>query len=89
MPVERQWEVEVREARYYLDFALFCNAGQIDVETDGTTWHKNRSKEDNKRNNAVASAGWFVLRFDTEQIRETAGTYCISEVEKTIKAWAI
>ncbi len=84
IPAERQWEVEVRDARYLLDFALYCNKGQIDVETDGTTWHKNRSKEDNERNNAVASAGWHVLRFDTQQIQETAGTYCISEEERTI-----
>ena len=84
IPAERQWQVEVGDARYYLDFALLCNKGKIDVETDGTTWHTNRSKEDNERNNAVASAGWHVLRFNTEQIQETAGTYCISEVEKTI-----
>lgn len=84
IPAERQWAVEVGDARYYLDFALLCNKGKIDVETDGTKWHKNRSKEDNERNNAVESAGWHVLRFDTQQIQETAGTYCISKVERTI-----
>ena len=84
IPAERQWEVEVGDARYYLDFAIFCNKGKIDVETDGTTWHKDRSKEDNERNNAVVSAGWYVLRFDTQQVQETAGTYCISKVERTI-----
>ena len=82
---ERQWEVEVEDERYYLDFALFCNKGRVDVETDGDFWHKNRTREDNQRNNAVASAGWHVLRFDTQQIRETADTYCVSEVIKTIK----
>ena len=85
IPAERQWEVSVGSGRYYLDFALFCRKGKVDVETDGDTWHKNRTKEDNERNNAVASAGWHVLRFDTQQIRETASTYCISEVEKTIR----
>jgi very-short-patch-repair endonuclease len=85
IPVERQWPVEAGGKQYYLDFALFCNKGTIDVETDGTTWHKNRTKEDNERNNAVESAGWHVLRFNTEQIQETAGTYCISKVERTIK----
>ena len=85
IPAERQWEVGVGDKRYYLDFALFCNKGKVDVETDGTTWHKNRTREDNERNNAVESAGWHVLRFDTQQIQETAGTYCISKVEKTIK----
>jgi len=84
IPGERQWQVEVGDARYYLDFALFCNKGKIDVETDGTTWHKNRSREDNERNNAVESAGWHVLRFDTQQIQETADTYCIFKVQRTI-----
>lgn len=84
IPAERQWQVEVEDARYYLDFALFCNKGDIDIETDGSTWHKDRSKEDNERNNAVVSAGWNVLRFDTEQILETAGSYCISNIESTI-----
>jgi len=84
IPAERQWQVEVGKERYYLDFALMCSKGKIDVETDGTTWHKNRTKEDNERNNAVESAGWHVLRFDTQQIRETAGTYCISRIEQTI-----
>jgi very-short-patch-repair endonuclease len=85
IPAERQWQVEIGDERYYLDFALLCNKGMIDVETDGTTWHKNRTKEDNERNNAVESAGWHVLRFDTQQIQETAGTYCISKVERTIR----
>ncbi|OIO91096.1 MAG: hypothetical protein AUK03_11930 [Anaerolineae bacterium CG2_30_64_16] len=84
IPAERQWEVEVGDDRYYLDFALFCNKGKVDVETDGDTWHKHRTREDNQRNNAVASAGWHVLRFDTRQIRETADAYCISEVIGTI-----
>jgi very-short-patch-repair endonuclease len=84
IPAERQWQVEFQDKRYYLDFALFCNKGKIDVETDGTTWHRNRSREDNERNNAVESAGWHVLRFDTQQIQETADTYCISKVEGTI-----
>lgn len=85
IPAERQWEVTVESERYYLDFALFCNEGKVDVETDGDTWHKNRTRQDNERNNAVASAGWHVLRFNTQQIREAAGTYCISQVETTIK----
>jgi very-short-patch-repair endonuclease len=84
IPAERQWEVEAGDRRYYLDFALLCNEGNVDVETDGDTWHKNRTRQDNERNNAVASAGWHVLRFNTQQIREAAGTYCISQVETTI-----
>jgi very-short-patch-repair endonuclease len=96
IPAERQWRVDVDDACFYLDFALYCNKGQIDVETDGTTWHTNRSKEDNARNNALTTLDWSILRFDTEQIQEQAATYCISEVTRTInrlggllqEAWA-
>ncbi len=87
IPAERQWEVEIGKVRYYLDFALLCNKGKVDVETDGSTWHKNRSEEDNERNNAVESVGWHVLRFNTRQIQERAGTYCIFEVERAINTF--
>lgn len=85
IPAERQWEVEAGGKRYYLDFALLCREGKVDVETDGDTWHKSRTRQDNERNNAVTSAGWHVLRFNTQQIREAAGTYCISQIETTIR----
>jgi len=34
---ERQWGVQVKQQYYQLDFALFCNQGRINVETDGDT----------------------------------------------------
>lgn len=83
---ERQWSVAVKKAWYLLDFALFCDKGQIDVEVDGDTWHSNRQRapRDNRRNNNLVSAGWNVLRFDTRQIREEMAEYCIPEITKTI-----
>ena len=60
--------------------------GSIDIETDGDTYHANRDKaaEDNRRNNNLTAAGWKVLRFNTEQIREQTEDYCIPEVTRTI-----
>jgi very-short-patch-repair endonuclease len=82
---ERQWMLPVEEHNYYLDFAIFCNDGFIDVETDGDTWHaqKERIKTDNERNNQMAQKGWHVLRYNGGEIRSNMG-HCVREVQKTI-----
>jgi hypothetical protein len=37
IPAERQEPVWVDAKRYYLDFAIYCARGRLDVETDGDT----------------------------------------------------
>lgn len=83
---ERQWMEEVGSQRFLLDFAIFCNGGRIDVETDGDSYHigVEEGGRDNRRNNALATAGWQVLRFNTAQIREQTAEYCVPEILKTI-----
>jgi very-short-patch-repair endonuclease len=83
---ERQWAVPLGKKWYFLDFALFCRNGSIDVETDGDAWHVDREQtpKDNCRNNALASAGWRVLRFNGRQIRESMNDYCVPRIAKTI-----
>jgi len=83
---ERQWDVQVGRARYILDFAIFCTKGCLDVETDGDLYHHNpkRASRDNERNNALASAGWHVLRFDGRQIRESVSQECLPAITNTI-----
>ena len=83
---ERQYPVGVEDHTYFLDFAIFCNDGKIDVETDGDTWHigKEHASRDNIRNNDLASKGWRVLHFTTAQIHEQPEKYCVSQVIKTI-----
>ena len=82
---ERQWLFPIEERNYYLDFAIFCNAGFIDLETDGDTYHtqKDRIKIDNERNNQLAQKGWQVLRYNGAEIRSNMG-HCVNEVQKTI-----
>jgi len=83
---ERQWKLSTEKSDYYLlDFAIFCNKGFIDIETDGDTWHtcKNHIANDNTRNNKLAQKGWQVLRFNGEQLRETIEK-CIRAVRETI-----
>jgi very-short-patch-repair endonuclease len=84
---ERQWELPIEKRRYYLDFAIFCNNGFIDVETDGDTWHarKDRIPLDNDRNNELAQKGWQVLRYNGKRLREMMGK-CIREVRETINS---
>jgi very-short-patch-repair endonuclease len=85
---ERQWAAPVGKKWYILDFALFCRNGSIDIETDGDTWHVNRQKtpKDNRRNNALESVGWHVLRFNGHQICESMNDYCVPRIAKTINS---
>jgi len=82
---ERQWMLTVEDRNYYLDFAVFCNDGFIDLETDGDTWHaqRDRIKTDNQRNNQLAQKGWQVLRYNGDEIRSNMD-HCVREVQKTI-----
>jgi very-short-patch-repair endonuclease len=83
---ERQYPVGIEDHTYFLDFAVFCDGGKIDVETDGDTWHigPESAQVDRKRDNALASRGWRVLRFNTTEIHEHPADYCLSKVEDTI-----
>ncbi len=85
---ERQEFVKVSDGDYALDFAIHCKEGNIDVETDGDTWHSNPEKaaQDNRRDNALKTVGWHVLRFNTHQIREEMTEYCIPTIVKTVKS---
>jgi very-short-patch-repair endonuclease len=83
---ERQEFVRIRGTDYALDFAIYCGRGQLDVETDGDTYHAfpQKARADNRRDNALHAAGWQVLRFNSLEIRETASTYCVETVMETI-----
>jgi very-short-patch-repair endonuclease len=86
IPAERQEYLTVSGRDYVLDFAVYCARGPLDIETDGDTYHANPDKaaDDNERNNHLTAAGWRILRFNTQQINESAETYCIEAVAQTI-----
>jgi very-short-patch-repair endonuclease len=69
---ERQEFIELPHGHAALDFAIYCARGQIDVETDGDTWHANseRAAEDNRRDNALQLQGWSILRFSSAQVNQ-------------------
>jgi very-short-patch-repair endonuclease len=87
IPAERQWYLPTQEAWYALDFAVFCNEGNLDVETDGDTWHigAEGAARDRPRDNAVQVAGWRVLRFNGQEIRESVTSYCLPKVIDLMK----
>jgi very-short-patch-repair endonuclease len=70
---ERQYFVPGDErGRYALDFAIFGQRRNLDVECDGDRWHANptRAQGDNRRNNYLTARGWSVLRFSTAEIED-------------------
>lgn len=83
---ERQWGAVLAEHFFYLDFVLFCNQGQVDIETDGDTWHAQRDRipKDNERDNCLESLGWHVLRFNSKQIIEQMRTHCLDIIQSII-----
>jgi very-short-patch-repair endonuclease len=73
LPAEREYFVPGdRNGMYALDFALFGQQRNLDLECDGDRYHANpdSARRDNRRNNFLTSRGWSVLRFDTTLIRE-------------------
>jgi very-short-patch-repair endonuclease len=83
---ERQYFVPAKVQRYALDFAIFCDQGNMDVETDGDTWHADpaRIPLDNQRDNDLTGLGWAILRFNGSQIRETTAEYCVPTILESI-----
>lgn len=75
---ERELHVEVsdpsapkrRGRHYFLDLAVFCRDRNVDLETDGDTYHARPEtiRTDNERDDLLQANLWHVLRFNTEQI---------------------
>lgn len=84
--VERQERVIVDGKYYFLDFAVHCKNGKLDIETDGDKWHHNAkgAEKDNLRNNELESSGWKIIRFNSYQIREKIEDYCIPTIKTNI-----
>lgn len=85
---ERQEFVELGNDFAALDFAIYCAQGKIDVETDGDSWHANPKKSalDNRRDHALISLGWVVLRFTTTQVVDELMNYCVPTIVTKINA---
>ena len=82
---ERQFYIKIDDKRYFLDFAIFCRQGKIDVEIDGEKYHTlpKALAKDRLRNNQLNSFGWQVLRFSGQEITHDIKD-CLFIIKKTI-----
>ncbi len=68
-PFHREYPVYLEGGVYYLDFAF--PHFRVGVEADSRRWHSDAGsfERDRARHNALASAGWRVLRVTEDQVR--------------------
>jgi very-short-patch-repair endonuclease len=84
---ERQYYLKVENQLYCMDFAFFCRDGKLNIETDGDMWHSSRERiaKDNRRDNYITIAGWYILRFNSKQLNDSLLKHCIPVIEKALK----
>ncbi len=72
---ERQFLVCEAGKSYFLDMALFAGEVKLAVECDGERYHTGRWKAacDRQKDNALAAAGWRLLRFSGAEICRKTG----------------
>lgn len=70
-------ELNYPESRVYLDVLFESNNIKIDVEYDGSHWHKDRQKEDRRRDEFLKGKSYKILRIksthdipDSNQLKE-------------------
>lgn len=87
LTAERQEFITANGADYALDFAFYCTKGNLDVETDGDTWHATaeRIPLDNRRDNDLETTGWTRLRFNGYQLREQMIDYCVPTIVENVR----
>jgi very-short-patch-repair endonuclease len=85
IPAERQVHVYANDRNYFVDFAVYCNRGNLAVETDGDTWHHNPAdaEKDNQRDNDLMAVGWKVQHFTRKQIEDEMVS-CLRSIRDTI-----
>jgi REase_MTES_1575 len=73
---------------YFLDFAIFCKNGQIDIECDGDEYHMGNPNvhRDKTRNNELESYKWSVLRYTTKHFNEERN-HIKKTIYRTIKGY--
>ncbi|MEO6457685.1 MAG: DUF559 domain-containing protein [Chloroflexia bacterium] len=83
---ERQEFIRLKRQQCALDFTLYCAEGKLNVETDGDHWHSDpkRIAADNRRDNALQTQGWRLLRCNTIQVREQLNDYCLPTIIEVI-----
>jgi very-short-patch-repair endonuclease len=87
IPAQREWFVKLdAKHEYSLDFAIFCQKGNINVECDGDTYHLSSDQVhyDKTRNDELVAHGWNVLRYDSTHF-EKESDWIEKNLLRTIK----
>lgn len=83
---ERQFYVREKGSDYFLDIAVFCKEGELDVECDGEVYHSGREKAeaDRRWDNDLTAGGWRIIRLSGRGIkRDTKG--CVRLVQEVMR----
>jgi hypothetical protein len=82
---ERQYEAEEGTVRHRMDFAIFCQEGQVAVLCEGESAGESLRviRERQVPDYDLAALGWTVLRFDRQQLgRDVPG--CLAAVREAV-----
>lgn len=83
---ERQFFVREDGVGSLLDLTLFCRDGDLNIECDGDRWHlgRGRAGADRARDNRLTAAGWRILRFSGDEIRERTPD-CVERIVRAVR----
>jgi very-short-patch-repair endonuclease len=75
---------EFKAGGYFIDFAW--PDVLLGVEVHGAKWHRRRARwaEDLSRHNELTAAGWTILHFTWEEIRDSSARV-VAEIEATFE----
>jgi very-short-patch-repair endonuclease len=84
--VKLQYEVTWDGHTYRIDYAIVGQDHSIAVELDGFTFHSSRSafSYDRLRQNDLHAAGWLVVRFSYDMIRQEPAR-CLAQLQSVLK----
>jgi len=83
---EREWELNIKDHTYYVDFAVFCKQGKLAIETDGYTTHygsREKIDYDTWRRNEIELDDWRFLQYTTKQVKENWNLY-LTQIQESI-----
>ncbi len=84
--VKEQEEVGLNERNYRIDYAIFGEEIKLAVELDGFEFHGSRQafSYDRLRQNDLQAAGWTILRFSYDSIRNETSR-CVAQLQAILE----
>lgn len=88
IPAEREFHQKIQNKNYFIDFAVFCKKTKLALECDGDKYHLKEDdvKYDKRRDNALESKGWNVLRYTSDEINYNLDNIAL-QIQETINEY--